>query len=859
MKLLQAYYTSCRVGQSGASGFQFYSFSDGLTNEELFEIEKIGNYIAPLNLPSNPSKEDIDSLFPVSFNYFKLKSGRVGVLQSVALIQDYSGRPGNFLSHAFILESGNFPFLPISLYKSSSFRTDLTSDEWNTTNIPSKLPTVELETLVKNPNICLSSVQDFLAENDNETIFSQIINSIIEHSVSNRKIILSDNQINISFWLASISFSFPLHLANTITFSTYSIDPANNNSLISATSQDGNRFNFTNEAAYQFQYYIFNIPLNKHSEVNHSSTYADVANTSLTISYDRFIKLHEFFNKFNYQLINNDIDLIYKIFTASEEKGQFQFEWSELLGFVCQYAKDTYLKEFLRTNIEYLDQVLVNIIDDTPSIIKFFDQSLSILKKTQIRIDFKINFDLYLFWLKKVVSCTEEKNLNPVYLKKLLFDNEPIVNQFIILGDHFKNEYFNNENFNVLHNYLSDTETNSCSTYVLAITVQNSVLCKYPFENIFNIPAFNLIINKYTQNSKSGQNLELLFSSIVDIKLYSILFDKLSSILSFDILLSIAQKSDKNIIKPEVLLTFVKESGNAKLYIALMPYFLANVPNKSTYFWNSIEYLNSKQITPQQYEYLITSYISINKPIKNETQKIIQLIIEKGCITILPQIVEEYELSLSLESQKNEDYDEIAEFSLLKENYKITTQYNVVELWILLFDLKQNNLTTVLSALKKVNSDLNNLPALKLNAFIILFFRYIIPLISKEKDFYYIFLFISKITHEGTSLIFQNELINYTLKSQSIDIFIALVTFNFEIDQYKTEFNSNWKLIIEQLIFETLAKQNNSTLEAIDGTFHKKKNGYPKKWELLLARVTEQKENKISNKINKLFSSIFKK
>jgi hypothetical protein len=59
MKLLQTYYTSCRVGQSGASGFQFYSFSEGLTNEELFEIEKIGNYIAPLNLPSNPSKEDI--------------------------------------------------------------------------------------------------------------------------------------------------------------------------------------------------------------------------------------------------------------------------------------------------------------------------------------------------------------------------------------------------------------------------------------------------------------------------------------------------------------------------------------------------------------------------------------------------------------------------------------------------------------------------------------------------------------------------------------------------------------------------------------------------------------------------------
>lgn len=858
MKLLQSYYTSCRVGQSGSSGFQFYSFSDGLTNEELFEIEKIGNYIAPLNLPSNPSKEDIDSFFPVSFNYFKLKSGRVGVLQSVALTQDYSGRPGNFLSHAFILESGNFPFLPILLYKSSSFRTDLTSDEWNNTNVPSKLPTVELETLAKNPNINLSSIKDFLSENENEKIYSQIINSIIENSVSNRKIILSDIQINISFWLASISFSFPLNLANSLTFSTYSLDPANNNSLICATSQDGNRFNFTNDAAYEYQYYIFNIPVNRYSIVKHSSTYADVANTSLTISYDRFIKLHEFFNNFNYQLISKEIDLIYKIFTASEEKGQFQFEWSELLGFVSQFAKDTYLKDFLSTNFEYLEQVLSSIIDDNPSIIKFFGQSLSILKKTKSLKDFKINFDLYISWLNMVVFCPDGENLSPVYLKKLLFNNEPIVKQFILYGNYFETYYFNNENFNLLHSYLSDTEINSFSTYVLAISVQNSALCNYGFENIFKIPSFNLIINQYFQNSKSGQNVELLFSSIVDIKLYSILFDKLSSILSLDILLSIAQKSDKNIIKPEVLLTFVKESGNAKLYIALMPYFLAYVPNKSTYFWNSIEYLNSKQITPQHYEYLIASYISVDTPIKNETQKIIQLIIEKGCINILPQIIEKYELTLSFENQKNEDYDEIAEFCLLKEKYKFETKYNIIELWILLFELKQNKFTTVLSVLKRVKSDLS-FPESKLNSFLIPYFRYIIPLISKEKDFYFIFRFISQITHEGTLLLFQNELINNSVKSQNNDILIALVIFFFDIDQYKTEFNSNWKIQIEQFIVDILVKQNNPSLELLDESFRKKKNGNPKKWELLFNRVTEQRENKISNKINKLFGSIFKK
>lgn len=216
-------------------------------------------------------------------------------------------------------------------------------------------------------------------------------------------------------------------------------------------------------------------------------------------------------------------------------------------------------------------------------------------------------------------------------------------------------------------------------------------------------------------------------------------------------------------------------------------------------------------------------------------------------------------MSLSLENPKNEDYNEIAEMCTLKERYRIATKHNVCELSILLFEFKQNKLPTVLSALKRVNSDLNIFPVVKFNAFVTVYFRYLIPLITKEKDFYYIFLFISKITHEGTLLLFQNELINNSVKSQNNDILIALVIFFFEIDQYKTEFNSNWKLKIEQFIVDILVKQNNSSLENLDDTFRKKKNGNPKKWELLLTRVTEQRENKISNKITKLFGSIFKK
>lgn len=93
MEILQAYYTSCKYGQSG-SGFQFYSYSEGLSSDELDEIASFVDYVAPTNLPTNPSPEEIERDFPVAFSYFRLASGRVGVVQSVALNHDYTGRPG---------------------------------------------------------------------------------------------------------------------------------------------------------------------------------------------------------------------------------------------------------------------------------------------------------------------------------------------------------------------------------------------------------------------------------------------------------------------------------------------------------------------------------------------------------------------------------------------------------------------------------------------------------------------------------------------------------------------------------------------------------------------------------------------
>ena len=76
-KTLQLYYTSCRKGLSSGSGFQTFSMSEGISNEERLEIEHYGLYVAPFDMPSQPSKEEVAAMFPVSFSFFRLRTGRI--------------------------------------------------------------------------------------------------------------------------------------------------------------------------------------------------------------------------------------------------------------------------------------------------------------------------------------------------------------------------------------------------------------------------------------------------------------------------------------------------------------------------------------------------------------------------------------------------------------------------------------------------------------------------------------------------------------------------------------------------------------------------------------------------------------
>jgi len=48
--------------------------SEGISNEERLEIEHYGLYVASLDMPSQPSMEEVATMFPTSFSFFRLRT-----------------------------------------------------------------------------------------------------------------------------------------------------------------------------------------------------------------------------------------------------------------------------------------------------------------------------------------------------------------------------------------------------------------------------------------------------------------------------------------------------------------------------------------------------------------------------------------------------------------------------------------------------------------------------------------------------------------------------------------------------------------------------------------------------------------
>lgn len=309
MKLLQLYYTSCQKGISAGAGFQTLAMSAGITEEERREIERIGVYIPALDLPGQPTAEEIERLFPVAFSFFRLSSGRYGVCQSKYTGRDYSGRFGNYFCHALVLESGQWPLYPIELFNSAIFKDSLESvgsiDSSNARN----LTPLMLDRTIAGPTVTFETIADFLAEEDRLQQFNVLLQAMLNHGTDGRRIVLCDDHPNIPLWFGALQFSLPVKLAHHITFTTYTHDPEVAGMVLTSTAREGSRFGFT-KIQTDFQYYIFDWAGSGASSAVEGKTKLNMlAATAFEMESQQILSdFHDFIEEFSYDAVNGELD-----------------------------------------------------------------------------------------------------------------------------------------------------------------------------------------------------------------------------------------------------------------------------------------------------------------------------------------------------------------------------------------------------------------------------------------------------------------------------------------------------------------------------------------------------------------------
>jgi hypothetical protein len=504
MKLLQTCYTSCRIGQTGSSGFQFYSYSEGLTETERDEIGKLGGYSAPYGSNPFPTEDEVLHVLPVAFKYFRLSSGRVGVLQSTACMQEYTGRPGNFFTHALILDRGEFPFLPIWMCHSDYFKHDLSEEEKNIQSVPPLLPILDIDESsfpASFPIQKKSSIRQFANQGNHRELLSKLLDIILSGKAEKKPVIMADK--NPEEVIVALCRALPFENVLNLTFSTYSLNPEKQGVLLSASHYEGSDFNF-DDPSKKFDYYVFNRVNTKYPELEEQSEFSITLAEQLASEPERIDELYAFMKHFNVTKDIQSIDLIASIF----DMRNFASKWEQILPFVTDNAKSEYRETFLN---KYQEQIihLIDVMQDEDSICKYLGSLLKLIHRLpDTSIWFNEIFSLYLSIMIKRLDTAATGHFIELNKRVLAIfkDNDREV---------FKKHFISDDTF---RRFVSSahTELACMNAFVLIISSIKILSGTNTIANIFTIESIVKLIHNIDEDQISADSFHSLISEASD-------------------------------------------------------------------------------------------------------------------------------------------------------------------------------------------------------------------------------------------------------------------------------------------------------------------------------------------------------
>lgn len=349
MKALQYIYTSWKNGNSTDKGYMIYSRSLGISDKDCTAIKDAMQYMAPKKMNLTPTLQEIQQVFPYSFAYFSLPSGKKCIAESTYLGKDYSGRYGNYIIYALIVNPLDIPCRPFEFFGEKYIKTEMTTEELNASSPVPPLPELDIEsygTIINDERL-----NEFLFEREDE--FAKLISFVLESSEKEIPVFLNDTRENLVLWVAATQRIFPHDIALKFSFNTYI---GNHEFIFSKKAKesglkfylvgvrpDANYFDYANER-YNNRCLVIDF-VNGYATENISvSNYAKSMSTSMATDFEEIDLFGNFLNEIAFKDISKHLESAYDYYKLLKY-GEFQYsdeKLKKILNFGEKYSSETF-------------------------------------------------------------------------------------------------------------------------------------------------------------------------------------------------------------------------------------------------------------------------------------------------------------------------------------------------------------------------------------------------------------------------------------------------------------------------------------------------------------------------------------
>lgn len=331
---LQLHYTSCRYGRSGHAGFQTRAMSSDIKPDEQRAVERLGIYQPPRNFPT-----DSDQDFPKAYRNAYLETGKLAIIKSVYVGQDYTGRGGNYFSHALIIDSlPDNDIWPVDLYEWDNWKDKLLPTE-DTEEASFELPAVTLTP--DHEAYSFTELHEFLNEDNNRNNqLASMIQAVFQRRETSRNVVIKEEETNGLFWIACLQKSFPPSHQKELDCSSFQFDPR---ACLAVNVTLGETDFVLGETERKYQFYVFDFVEGNHSQVGTINEYATTVSTWMSERADQLQKFYAFTKLFNHDTLNNELVSMLHLFQLSSIDDQNrelgEKELVDILYFVNSYTK----------------------------------------------------------------------------------------------------------------------------------------------------------------------------------------------------------------------------------------------------------------------------------------------------------------------------------------------------------------------------------------------------------------------------------------------------------------------------------------------------------------------------------------